>query len=86
MKSSLRAPANKDSAYKSLKRRYKYDFDYALLIDNETNRSVKVTKDEIILDWELLEGGRQWATTSQTKNRMEEIIWERQERNKEQKH
>lgn len=42
--------ASKDSAYKSLKRRYKYDFDYAVIINNETNKETRVEKSEIILD------------------------------------
>ena len=42
--------ASKESAYRSLKRRYKYDFDYAYLIDNETCCKVKINKSEIVLD------------------------------------
>lgn len=42
--------ASREVAYRSLKRRYKYDFDYAYIIDNETGMKTKINKEEIELD------------------------------------
>ena len=42
--------ANKESVDRVLKRRYTYDFDYAIVIDNETEHKTKINKSEITLD------------------------------------
>lgn len=42
--------ATKESAYKSIKRRSLYGFDYVLLIDNETCQATKIKYDEIIIN------------------------------------
>ena len=41
---------NKDRAYNLLKRHYKYGYDYAIIIDNETGKETKVNREEIVLD------------------------------------
>ena len=42
--------ANKDSADRVLRRRYKYDFDYVIIIDNETEHKVRINRAEIVIE------------------------------------
>lgn len=42
--------SNRESAYRALQRRYKYDFDHAIIIDNETNGETRVERSEITFD------------------------------------
>lgn len=42
--------AHKESVDRILKRRYKYDFDYVVVIDNETDYRTKICKKDIVLE------------------------------------